>query len=238
LSDRKVPQATKNAIAGVWRGLHRRLRGAALAGALGLAGAVGVSGVAAAHPHVWVDVRSELIFNGKGEVTAVRHAWTFDDMYSAFALQGLGSDGVPIADALKALAQVNVSQLAEYGYFTALSAGGRPQKFSGARDYNITMNEKRIITLHFTADLERPAPARPAAILRVFDPTYFVAFDYAKDEPVTMNQAPQGCSLSMITPKPLSVMDQTRLLAVQGTGDSPGENFGLKLATSAIAACP
>jgi ABC-type uncharacterized transport system substrate-binding protein len=54
--------------------------------------AVVISGeTASAHPHVWVTVKSELVYAPDGSVSGVRHAWTFDDMFSVFALQGLES---------------------------------------------------------------------------------------------------------------------------------------------------
>ena len=36
---------------------------------------------ASAHPHVWVTVKSELVYASDGSITGVRHAWTFDDMF-------------------------------------------------------------------------------------------------------------------------------------------------------------
>jgi Protein of unknown function (DUF1007) len=42
-----------------------------------------------AHPHVWVTMTTELVYAPDGSTTAVRHAWTFDDMFSTFAIQGL-----------------------------------------------------------------------------------------------------------------------------------------------------
>jgi ABC-type uncharacterized transport system substrate-binding protein len=44
------------------------------------------AGAAQAHPHVWVTAASELVFTTDGSITGVRHAWTFDDMFSAYAL--------------------------------------------------------------------------------------------------------------------------------------------------------
>ncbi|MGH6936140.1 MAG: DUF1007 family protein, partial [Methylocella sp.] len=43
----------------------------------------GLARSAAAHPHVWVSARAQVIFDAKGEIEAIRHAWTFDEMYSA-----------------------------------------------------------------------------------------------------------------------------------------------------------
>ena len=50
-----------------------------------------VAGEAQAHPHVWVTMKSELVYGADGSATGVRHAWTFDDMFSTFATQGLES---------------------------------------------------------------------------------------------------------------------------------------------------
>ena len=46
---------------------------------------------AQAHPHVWVTMTEELLYAPDGSVTGVRHAWSFDEMFSAFAIQGLES---------------------------------------------------------------------------------------------------------------------------------------------------
>src|SRR6516162_11105319 len=42
-----------------------------------------------AHPHVWVTIKSELVYAPDGSITAIRHAWTFDDMFSTYALQSI-----------------------------------------------------------------------------------------------------------------------------------------------------
>ncbi|NUS18287.1 MAG: DUF1007 family protein, partial [Mesorhizobium sp.] len=46
---------------------------------------------ASAHPHVWITATSELLYAEDGSITGVRHAWTFDDMFSAYAVHGLES---------------------------------------------------------------------------------------------------------------------------------------------------
>ena len=71
-----------------------------------------------AHPHVWVTARAQMMFDASGKVTALRHFWTFDEAYSAFQVQGLGTDGkLPTREQLAALAKVNVESLAEFGFF-------------------------------------------------------------------------------------------------------------------------
>ena len=65
---------------------------------------------AQAHPHVWVTMKSELVYGADGSATGVRHAWTFDDMFSTFATQGLESKekGKFTREELAPLAEVNV----------------------------------------------------------------------------------------------------------------------------------
>ena len=53
-------------------------------------------------------------------MTGVRHAWTFDDMFSAYALQGIShaKKGQYSRAELASLAEVNMTSLWEYDYFT------------------------------------------------------------------------------------------------------------------------
>jgi ABC-type uncharacterized transport system substrate-binding protein len=194
---------------------------------------------ARAHPHVFVAVKSTILFGPDGRVTGVRHAWTFDDMYSAFALQGLGGRaGKPSQQELDALAKVNVEQLEETGYFTFVRAGGQRVEFGPATDYRTSVDDKRLLTLHFTAPLKQPASAGRALTMQIYDPTYYVAFDLEKTNPVALSSAPSGCSLNVLQPPPLAPELQARLNDSMGTNVSPGPDFGIRLAARVVVACP
>ncbi|WP_434055337.1 MAG: DUF1007 family protein [Roseibium sp.] len=80
---------------------------------------VSVTG-AVAHPHVFVEARSKLIFDDEGNAVAVEHIFRFDDAFSAFAIQGFDTnqDGVYSREELAELAKVNVESMADFGYFT------------------------------------------------------------------------------------------------------------------------
>ena len=93
----------------------------------GLCAAIALLGAspAAAHPHVWATVRSEILLDANHQITGVRHAWTFDEFYSAMAVQGLDTngDGVFSAEELKPLGEVNVKSLKDFDYFTFVHIG-------------------------------------------------------------------------------------------------------------------
>lgn len=204
-----------------------------------LLASAGGMGEATAHPHVWVAVRSEVVFAPDGKIAGIRHAWEFDEMYSAFAVQGLGKDGKPpTPEELAPLAKTNVESLAEFEYFTFAKQDNAKLPFKPPQDVTLEANEKKIVTLRFFLPLETPAPARKPFSFQVYDPTYFVSFGLEKQAPVTLAQAPAGCSLSLVEPKPLVAVDNQKLSEAFFQNMSPGADFGVKLATRAIVACP
>ena len=195
-------------------------------------------GVAKAHPHVWVAVRSEVVFK-EGKILGVRHAWEFDEMYSAFATQGLGKDGKPpTRDELEPFAKSSTETLSEFDYFTFAKQNNTKVLFKPPQDVTMEADDKRNVTLRFFLPLETPVAANKPFSFQVYDPTYYVSFGLEKKEPVTLLRAPAGCSLSLVEPAPLVAVDNQKLSEAFFQNMSPGADFGIKLATRAIVACP
>jgi ABC-type uncharacterized transport system substrate-binding protein len=195
--------------------------------------------MAAAHPHVWVTARAQAVFNAKGEITAIRHTWTFDEMYSAFVTEGQGKDGqLMTREELAPLAKSNVESLAEFDYFTFAKATGQNVEFSAPEDYSLEELQDKRVVLRFTLPLKMPASAAKAFSFQVYDPTYFVAFEMEIENPVSMAGAQKGCSVSVLGAKPLPEADTKKLSESFFSGLSPGTDFGIKLASRVIVACP
>jgi ABC-type uncharacterized transport system substrate-binding protein len=173
-----------------------------------------VAGKAQAHPHVWVTMKSEVVYGADGSVTGVRHAWTFDDMFSTFATQGLDSKekGKFTREELAPLAQVNIESLKEFDYFTVARDNGKKADFSPPVDYWLEFKDG-LLTLHFTLPFKTPAKAQDLGI-EVYDGTYFVDFALAEKEPVTLVGAPQACKLAV-----------ARAGESGATASKPGEAF-------------
>lgn len=194
---------------------------------------------AAAHPHVWVAARAHVIFDPQGSVQAIRHEWTFDEMYSAFVTQGQEKDGkLMTKEELAPLAKTNVEQLAEFDYFTYAKAGGQKVAFGEPVDYSLEEKQDKLIVLRFTLPLKTPASAAKAFSFQVYDPTYFVAFEMEQQNPVTLVGARAGCSVNHIGANPLATADAKKLSESFFSGLSPGSDFGVKLASRIIIACP
>ncbi|MBI1980693.1 MAG: DUF1007 family protein [Methylocystis sp.] len=196
-------------------------------------------GTATAHPHVWVAARSEVVFAPDGRIAGIQHAWEFDEMYSAYAVQGLGKDGKPpTREELAPLAKTNVESLAEFEYFTFAKHNSAKLAFKPPEKVTLEANDKKIVTMRFFLPLETPVAAKKPFSFQVYDPTYFVSFGLEKKDPVTLAGAPAGCSLSLVEPAPLLSTDNQKLSEAFFQNMSPGADFGVKLATRAIVACP
>ena len=155
---------------------------------------------AAAHPHVWVTAASELIYGPNGSVTAIRHAWTFDDMFSAYALQGTGSKkkGVYTREELAPLAQTNVELPGGYGFFTFAKVDGQEQPFLAPTDYFSRVRDSALV-LHFTLPFKTPVKAKQL-VVEIFDPSYFVDFALQKHDPVRLVGASASCTAAIERP--------------------------------------
>jgi ABC-type uncharacterized transport system substrate-binding protein len=166
---------------------------------------------AAAHPHVWVTIKSELVYAPDGSVTGVRHAWTFDDMFSAFATQGLESKvkGAFTREELKPLAEVNVTSLKEYDFFTYAKADGKKSQFNEPVDYYLEYKDA-LLTLHFTLPFKTPVKAKNLD-LAIYDDSFFVDFTFAEQDAAALVGAPAQCKLTVARPNDTSALQSQRL---------------------------
>jgi ABC-type uncharacterized transport system substrate-binding protein len=166
---------------------------------------------AAAHPHIFIDAKAELVFAGP-TLSAIRHTWQFDSAFSAFAVQGLDAnhDGKLSADELAPLAALNIKGLVDYGYYTYAMVDQKNVELAAASDYHVEWSGSRL-TLFFTLPLKQPAPVKASAAVQIFDLEYYTAFTFPPDAAFTLSGAPVGCSGSYVKPQPL---DEATLQAI------------------------
>jgi len=191
---------------------------------------------AEAHPHVWVTSTSELVYAPDGSLTGVRYAWTFDDMFSSYALQGVETrtKGVYTREELQPLAQTNVEALKEFDYFSVAKADGKKQQFQEPVDYFMDAKDG-LLTLHFMLPLKAPVKSKELS-LDVYDPTFFVDFKLADQGPAKLVGAPAACQIKVQRPADGTATAQT--LGEQNFGDGANLTFGVMFANKITVNCP
>ena len=157
---------------------------------------------AAAHPHVWIEVAVQVLFDPAGRTVGLRQTWWFDESYTAFAVEGLGS-GKPVSDAVDALARENLKNLAAHAYFTRVTREGEDVPLAPLSEMSSALRGDRLemtFVLPFAAPLDlKVAPLEYA----IFDPTYYIEMLHARGpDAIRLDGAPRGCAHRLIEPSP------------------------------------
>ena len=215
---------------------HSGLAGT-LAALLGLFAAVTS---ARAHPHVWVTVETEILHDAQKNITGFQHRWTFDEFYTSFATQGLdkNNDGIYDREELKELAEVNVTSLKEFGFFTFPKLASQDLPLLEPRDYWLDYKDS-MLTLNFTLPLKDAVPKAKLKDFHfaVYDPTFYVAFAFIKDNPVRVAEGLSECKAEISRPeaqapqKSLSESLFSSNNALMNFGQQYAENVRLKCGT-------
>jgi ABC-type uncharacterized transport system substrate-binding protein len=200
------------------------------------------NGPASAHPHVWVLMKAELIYAPDGAVTGVRHAWTFDDMFSVFATQGIDTKtkGEFSREELRPLAQTNVESLKDFDYFTFAESNGKQIPFAEPlADYYLEYDVKEtVLTLHFTLPFKTAVKVKDLDV-DVYDPSYFVDFSFVQKDPVALSGAPAQCKVSVAKPQELDAATAGRLSQMPADAQlDPSQYLGSQFANKIVVKCP
>ena len=211
--------------------------------ALAAAGSIGLAQAADAHPHVWATVHSEILLGANHQIIGIRHSWTFDEFYTAMAVEGLDTnkDGIYSKEELQPLAKVNVESLKDFDYFTFVHFEGEEDKMLPLKppvDYWIDY-DKNVLTLHFTLPLDKPVDTHGKPVqVDVYDPSFFVAFSFATEKPVTLAGADtKGCAADIILPDPNTTADYKALTESFFSQLGANSNFGSQFAQTATIKC-
>ena len=201
--------------------------------------AVLVAAPARAHPHIWVTMHSELVYAPDGSVTGIRQHWAFDDMFSAFAVQGLEAKdtGAFSRAELAPLAKTNVESLKEYDYFTFATADGNKAPFGDPLPDYFADYKDSVVTLHFTLPFKTPVKANLLKI-DIYDATIFVDFSFAKDKPVALVGAPGACKLDVVPPREMTWAEGKALSDIPADQPNTLMAWGAQFANKILVNCP
>lgn len=98
-----------------------------------------------AHPHVYIEAKVDIVFDSE-RLSALRHSWKFDDVFSRDIVSQNDGDGDgSLSDAELESAAANSMQWVEaYGYFTRITAGSDVLAVVSPRDIKVEHADGRV----------------------------------------------------------------------------------------------
>lgn len=150
-----------------------------------------------AHPHVWIDAVAEMLFDESQALTGIRVYWAFDELYSAYAVEGLDTNGNGELERIELapLVAENIKNLKEFRYFTYVEVDGQDPEYGEVTDFGMRYVNGRL-AMWFVVPLAEPVDPRKAEIaFALYDPTYYISIELAEKGPIRVSgQMPEECS--------------------------------------------
>jgi ABC-type uncharacterized transport system substrate-binding protein len=200
------------------------------------------STLASAHPHLFSTMQTT-VMAADGKITGLRIRWNFDETYTQFSLEGLdlNNNGTFEPEEIKPLTDENIKSLVESKYFTVAKLNNQELPQAPVTVYGQDMIEGKL-SLWF--ELPFAAPVDPKAgnfESRVYDPDFFIAFDYMPDKPPTLEGTlPEGCAMNLLPLPTNEELDQTRTMLADKPQDwKPDQptDFGAMFAQALVVTC-
>lgn len=151
----------------------------------------------AAHPHVWIDVSSEIVITD-AKISGLWTTWDFDPDYSLLILTDHDANGDGRFDASES-AQVRkgyFDNLKRYDYFVHWAQGGKPLVAGALSEFQASVLPSNRVRFRFLLTSSIPL-SRSATSLAYFDETIFVDLGFAKGSSVGV--VGEGASQATIT---------------------------------------
>ncbi len=196
-----------------------------------------------AHPHLFSTMQTVVMTTADGKISGLRIRWNFDETYTQFSLEGLdvNNNGTYEPEEIKPLTDENIKSLVESKYFTAAKHGATEIPQGAVTVYGQDMVDGKL-SLWFELPFAAPVDPKAAAFeARIYDPDFFIGFDYLTEKPVLLEgQLAAGCTMEL---KPLPTteeLDQTRAMLSDKPQDwKPDQptDFGSMFAQPLVVSC-
>lgn len=147
-----------------------------------------------AHPHVFIDSGLHFLFDDKGRLAAIRVVWVYDEFYSLLMIEDRGmdrdGDGTLSEAEKRALAGTDVAWDQGFpGDLELRLPTGELINLAGPQMHMADYKDGRVITTHIRPLKTRFLPDAKGITAKVFDPTYFVAYDLRLAPKIEGNKA-------------------------------------------------
>jgi ABC-type uncharacterized transport system substrate-binding protein len=186
---------------------------------------------ALAHPHVWISVTAAFTLDAEGRLASVRQSWSFDEMYSSYAVFGLDRDGDGrySADELFELTNEFASDYRGDRFFSKASLEGAEVGLAEADDLDLQVTPQGALVLSFTQRFLAPVAVAGATFrLQVRDPSVFIDFTFPVEGYASVEPRTAACTVGRENGQPPKSADPETLMQALINGSA-------QVATRAVA---
>lgn len=149
----------------------------------------GLSGIAAAHPHIFVDTGIEVIFDDQARATALRITWTYDDLFSLMIVEerdmDADFDGALTPEETVAIQGFDMAWDPGYPGDTYALSGAVPLGLSGPSDWTTTYADGRLTSTHLRRFADPVRVTGVPLVVQVYDPSFYTAYSIAAETTLT-----------------------------------------------------
>lgn len=197
---------------------------------------------ASAHPHAWIDIKTGLVIDGSRNLVAMRQTWIFDEIYTAFSIEGAAAfdktNEEQVAKLTEFGAQV-IQRLEGFNYFTTIQSKGEALGFQQGTFIHADITANRLV-IEFELPLTAPISLIEDAVqYAVYDPTYYVEILHQEGAgPVSfVNDAGIGaaCGSDILPPNPDA--ETVSFAYSLGPDESGGGGLGIHFAEWVTLSC-
>jgi ABC-type uncharacterized transport system substrate-binding protein len=217
----------------------RRLKRTAIYAAVTLT-ALAAATPARVHPHVFADARLDVDVDAHGNVTALKHVWRFDDVFSSTVLVEFDKNAdLKLDDAeLQDVSNTVYESLAEYGYFQIVTLNGKDVAMQKPEALIANFENNQLIILFQSAPKE-PLKLAGKVDFGIYDPTFYTAIDFVEDDQMAVNGMPATCKRAVIRPDPDEALAQNQQNLTDAFFNDPsGTDMSKIFATRLELTCP
>jgi ABC-type uncharacterized transport system substrate-binding protein len=158
---------------------------------------------AQAHPHVFIDAGVDFLFDDEGRLSHLRVTWLYDHLWTLILLEDLGiaeaPDGTIAPEDANAVARDQSQWIDGYEGDATLLHDGRAVGLSRPIEPQADYREGQV-EIRFLRALEAPIRPEAGTVVKLYDPTYFVAYFVAYEPGLEF--APEGCTAEVVPFEP------------------------------------
>lgn len=156
---------------------------------------------ALAHPHVFAEANLEIVRNGEGKATHIRHVWRFDELFSATVVLDFDSNGDGRLDhgELAEVGAIVSESLADFNFYTEVRNGEAVVDFYEPDPFLVDYQDGQVIMI-LSLELVSPQGMLGDGFrVAVSDPTYYVAIDFFSDEAIQVSSAAESGTAACVS---------------------------------------